>query len=70
LAGHVARMGDEKCIDFGRKMKITGGRNRRLILEWIFDREVGWEILDLVHVALDIEQFRTLVRAVMNLRFT
>jgi hypothetical protein len=41
---------------------------RRIILEWMLKKEVGWEGLDWTHLAQDRYQWRTLVDTLMNVR--
>jgi len=63
---------DVKCIqNFGRipERKRPFGRPRR---RWednirMDRREIGWEVVDWMHLALDREQWRALVNTVMNL---
>jgi hypothetical protein len=40
----------------------------RLILEWIVKKEIGWEYVDWIHLALFRDQWRALVNTVMKLR--
>jgi hypothetical protein len=64
---------DEKCVQyFGRKPegKRPLGRPRRGWMDNIrMDlREIGWEVVDGIHLAQYRDQWLTLVSTVMNLR--
>jgi hypothetical protein len=74
LAGHVARMGENRNayrILVGKPGgKRPLGRPRR---RWVDNikmdlREIGWDGLDWIDLAQDRDQWRALVNAVMNLR--
>jgi len=74
-AGHVARMeesrGVYRVLMGNPEQKRPLGRPRR---RWedsakIDLQEVGCECMDWIDVALDRDRWRTLVNAVMNLRF-
>jgi len=43
------------------------GVDGRIILKWIFKKEVGWEGMDWIDLAQDRDRWRELVNAVMNL---
>ena len=73
-AGHVARMGEEKGVYRALVGKPVGkrplGRPRR---RWVDNikmdlQEVGCGYMDWIGLAQDIDRWRTLVSAVMNLR--
>jgi hypothetical protein len=74
LAGHVARMGEiiNACsILVGKpEGKRPPGRPRhRWQNNFRMDlREMGWEIVDWIHLAEERDQWRVLVKTVMNLR--
>ena len=74
LAGHVARMGEERGVYRVLVGKLEGrrplGRPRR---RWVNNirvdlQEVGCEYMDWIGLAQDRDRWRTLVSAVMNLR--
>jgi len=73
LAGHVARIGEErKCIGSWGESEGKGplGRPRR---RWVDNirmdlQEVGCGYMDWIGLAHDRDRWRTLVSAVMNLR--
>jgi hypothetical protein len=73
LTGHVARMGDEKWVQYfagkpegkrppGKPTRRWDNNNR------IYLREIGWEGVDWIHVDQDKDQWQALVNTVMNLR--
>ena len=73
-AGHVARMGEERgCIGSwwgNRRERDHWGRPRR---RWVDNirmdlQEVGCGYMDWIGLTQDIDRWRTLVSAVMNLR--
>ena len=73
-AGHVARMGEERGVYRVLVGKPEGkrplGRPRRI---WVDDirmdlQEMGCGYMDWIGLAQDIDRWRTLVSAVMNLR--
>ena len=73
-AGHVARMGDERAVYRVLVGKPEGrrplGRPRR---RWVDNirmdlQEVGCGYMDWIGLAQDIDRWRTLLSAVMNLR--
>jgi hypothetical protein len=73
-AGHVARMGkmrNEYNIFAGKpERKSPFGRPRH---KWednirIYLREIGWEILNWMHLVQDRDQWRALMDTVMNFR--
>ncbi|PNF39421.1 hypothetical protein B7P43_G12686 [Cryptotermes secundus] len=68
-AGHVARMGAKRNANriLGKK---TLGRPRRM---WVDNikmglREIGWDGMDWIHLAQDMDQCRALVNTIMILR--
>jgi hypothetical protein len=74
-AGHVAKMGEMRI-----EHKILVGKPEgktaygRLTLSWEGNirmnfMEIGWEVVNLKHVAQDMDQWRTLVNTEMNFRF-
>jgi len=74
LAGHVARMGEERGVYRVLVGKPEGkrplGRPRR---RWVDNirvdlQEVGYGYVDWIGLAQDRDRWRTLVSAVMNLR--
>jgi len=73
-AGHVARMGEDRGVYRVLVGKSEGrkplGRPRR---RWVDNirmdlQEVGCGYMDCIRLAQDIDRWRTLVSAVMNLR--
>jgi hypothetical protein len=73
-AGHVARVGEERVVyrvEVGKlEGKIPLGRPRR---RWVDNirtdlQEVGCGYIDWIGLAHDIDRWRTLVSAVINLR--
>jgi hypothetical protein len=73
-SGHVARMGETRNryrILVGKpEGKRPLGRSRR---RWVDNikidlRQTGWDDMDLIDLAQDRDQWRTLVNTVMNLR--
>jgi hypothetical protein len=74
LAGHAARMGETRNayrILVGKpEGKIPLGRPRRMWVDniKIHLREIGWDGVDLIDLAQDRDQWRALVKMVMNLR--
>jgi hypothetical protein len=73
-AGHAARMGETRyaCgILVGKpEGKRTLGRPRR---RWVDNikmdlREIGWDGMNLIELAQDMDQWRALVNTVMNHR--
>jgi hypothetical protein len=73
-AGHVARMGDKRnayrVLMGNPEGKRPVGRPRR---RWVDNikmdlREIGWNGGDWIDLAQDMDQWRALVNAVMNLR--
>jgi len=72
-SGHVARMGDDKCVQyFGRKTwkEDTLGRHERRWEDNIrMDiREIVWEGMDLIHLAQDRDQWRDRANTVINIQ--
>jgi hypothetical protein len=73
-AGHVARMGEKKnayrILVQSQERKRPLGRPRRKLVDNIkIDlREIGWDGVDWIELALDRDQWRALVNTVMNLR--
>jgi hypothetical protein len=72
-AGHVARMGEKtayRILVGNPEGKKSLGRPRRRRVDNIkMDlREIGWDGGDWIYLAQDRDQWRALVRAVMNLR--
>ena len=74
-AGHVARMGEERGVYRFLVGKPEGrrpvARSRRRCVDNIRThlQEVGCGYMDWIGLAQDTERWRTLVSAVMNLRF-
>jgi hypothetical protein len=74
-AGHVARMGEMRITytilvekpERKRPFWIPGRRWEDNIR--INRREIGWEGVDWIHLAHDIDQWQHLVNAVMNFQF-
>jgi hypothetical protein len=73
-AGHVARMGEKRnayrILSGNPEGKRPLGRPRR---RWVDNikmdlREIGWDGVDWIDLAQDRDQWRALVKAVMNLR--
>jgi hypothetical protein len=73
-AGHVARMGEERYLYrvlMGKpEVKRPLGRPRRRWEDGIrMDlREIGWGSVDWIQLAQDMDRWRAVVNAVMNLR--
>jgi len=73
-AGHVARMGEERGVYRVLVGKLEGkrplGRPRPRWVDnvWADLQEVGCGYVDRIGLAQDRDRWRTLVRAVMNLR--
>jgi hypothetical protein len=73
-AGHVARMGEEmnayNILVGNLKGKKPLGRPRRRWMDNIkMDlREIGWNVMDLIDLPQDRDQWRALVNGMMNLR--
>jgi hypothetical protein len=74
LAGHVARIGSKRnayrilVVNLERKRPL-GIPRRRWEDNIIMDlREIGWGGMDWIEVAEDMDQWRTDVNTVMNLR--
>jgi len=73
LAGHVVRVGEERGVYrvfLGKLERRPLGRPRR---RWVGNirmdlQEVGCGYVDWIGLAQDIDRWRTLVSAVMNLR--
>jgi hypothetical protein len=73
-AGHLAGMGEKrtayrKLVEKSEE-KIPLGRPRR---RWVDNikmafRETGWDGMDLIDLAQDRDQWKALVKTVMNLR--
>jgi hypothetical protein len=60
-------------ILFGKaeRKKLLGRSRRRWEDNIRMDlREIGWEVVDWIHLAQDRDQWRVVVNNVMNLRFT
>ena len=74
-AGHVARMGEEREVYRVLVGKAEGRRAlERLRRRWVDNirtnlQEVGCGYMDWIGLAQDRDRWRTLVHAVMNLRF-
>jgi hypothetical protein len=74
LAGHVARIGEERNVYKVLMVKPEGkrplGRPRRRWEDGIrMDlREIGWGSVDWIQLAEDRDRWRAVVCAVMNLR--
>jgi hypothetical protein len=72
-AGYAARLGQKKnaCrISVGNpEGKRSLGRPRRRWVDTIklYLREIGWDGMDWIDLAQDTDQWRTFVKAVMNL---
>jgi hypothetical protein len=72
-AGHVARVGDKSNVYrilVGKpESKRPLGRPRRRWVDSIkMDlRKIGWNVVDLIDIAQDRDQWRALVNTVMNL---
>jgi hypothetical protein len=73
-AGHATRMGEKRNayrILVGKsEEKRQPGRPRRRWMDNIKTdlREIEWDGMDLINLAQDRDQWRTLVNTVMNLR--
>ncbi|PNF20252.1 hypothetical protein B7P43_G15719 [Cryptotermes secundus] len=70
LAGHVARMGEERNVyrilvgkPEGRRPLLRPRRSIRMDL-----REIGWDCMDWIDLAQDRDQCRALVNTIMKLR--
>ena len=69
-AGHVARMGEERALYRVLVGKPLGRPRRRWVNNIRMDlQEVGCGYMDWNGLAQDRDRWRTLVSAVMNLRF-
>jgi len=73
-AGHVARMGKERAVyrvSVGKPegKRPLGGSRRRWVNIRMDLQEVGCGYMDWIGLAQDRDSWRTLVSAVMNLRF-
>ena len=75
ISGHVARVGEERGVYSVLLGKLQGrrplGRSRRRWVDNIMMdlQEVGCGYMDWIGLAQDRDRWRTLVSAVMNLRF-
>jgi hypothetical protein len=73
-AGHVARMGETRIAYRILVEKPEGKRPpERPTCMWVDNikielREIGWDGMDWIELAQDIDQWRALVNTVMNLR--
>jgi hypothetical protein len=73
-AGHVARMGERRnayrlLVGRPEGRRPRGKPRRRWVDNIKIDlREIGWDGMDWIDLAQDRDQWRALVRAVMNLR--
>ena len=73
-AGHVARMGEERgvyrvLVGKPEGKRLLGRPRRRWVDNIRMDlQEVGCRYMDWIGLAQDIDRWRTLVSAVMNLR--
>jgi hypothetical protein len=73
LAGYVARMRDDKCVqNTGRKSedrrpfeRLRQGWKDNVITDL---REIRWEVVDWIHPAQDRDRWQAVVNTVMNLR--
>jgi hypothetical protein len=74
LAGHVARMGEKRntyriLMENPEGKKPLGRPRRRWVDNIKADlREIGWDGMNWIDLAQDRDQWRDLVKAVMNLR--
>jgi hypothetical protein len=74
MAGHVARVGNIRNAYNILLGKLEGKKPlRRPRYRWkdnirIDVREIGWEIVDWIHLAQDGDQWLALVNTVMNFR--
>jgi len=73
LAGHVAAIGEMRnaysTLVGNPKGKRSRGRHRRRWEDNIrMDlREIGWEVVDWIHLAQGMDQWRALLNTVMSL---
>jgi hypothetical protein len=73
-AGHVARMGEKRnahriLVGMPERKRPLGRPRHRWVDNIKMDlREIGWDGIDCIDLAQNRDQWRALVRAVMNLR--
>jgi hypothetical protein len=70
-AGHVARTGEKRTALVGKpEGKRPLGRPRRRLVDNIkMDlREIGWDGVDWIDMAQDVDQWRAHVNMILNLR--
>jgi hypothetical protein len=74
-AGHVARMGNKRnayriLVGMPEGKRPLGRPRRRWVDNIKLDlREIGWDGMDWIDLAQNMDQWRALVNTVMNLRF-
>jgi hypothetical protein len=73
-AGHVAQMEEKKnpyriLVGKPERMRPLGRKRHKWVNNIKIDlRDIGWDVMDWIDVAQDRDQWRGLMRTVMNLR--
>jgi hypothetical protein len=75
MAGHVAQMGRRRrmCIDIGGESQIRKRPLERPRHRWVDNikmdlTEIGWDGMDWIDLAQDMDQWSALVNTVINLQ--